>query len=907
MATSTIHAVKRLLLGLVLIGGTYTLQAQAQDSAATHAGVVSGQVKNDEGVGIPYVVVTLDKQQKRLTDYTGHYEFRGIAPGRHSLGFSMLGYEKTQQEVEVDAVKTDAAPLVLVLKRSAVEISEVIVYSSPSNYSYKYEGSNYVISQREIQLTRPSGTEEILKKVSGVNVSGDMGMSNRLNVGIRGSYPRRSANILLLEDGTPIAPAPYLAPEAYYNPPADRLDGIEVMKGSDILAFGSNTMYGAVNYITKKPPLKPTLGVNVTGGTNGYHSEFVTYGGTWNDIAAEVQVLNKAFGGFQDNSQFSIFNTTAKLYADINAKASVYFKLNYHQENAKASYSALTPFSFKTDATQNPFDADDLATRRYAIDLIYNHKVGRNIVFSTKLYGSQFQRDWWRQENTLVKASAAKSYLGEEIYNQRYTYLEGQVFGADDYVRVGKVTNGREQTRARNRLFRVGGLQQSMKFTANGGPVKVNGEVSVKAHLETFTNTEIKNDSSRFARSGSIDKDQYYELMAYSGFARTKVSYRQFSLTPILRYEWVDMYAFDKLAISKMINNNGLKYFGSQRNNYYSYIPGATISYELRKEANKLHVFAGLYKGYTAPIADVGFLNVEDGVVSAPTADKPINRQPEVSLNYEIGMRGDLVNQFLNTQLVYFNNNIKNYYSAGRNEAFQTLGAVNVNGLEASLNLNLHKLVDLKNHQFTLNCAATYMQGKVLSGVLKDADLLKAKHTDATKAELIEKINGERDGYDVYFAASNGKDSLVGRALTVADFSKIKRLDYTFGSSGIADNTVPYLPPFIINVGFSYGFKGFSLLASVNYVADQYTDYLNFTNETAEGAIGKLPAFKTIDATLSYTCEGSRNRMLSCCTFFVAARNLTNEIYMASRLHRVSSGIMPGGFRQVNAGIKFNF
>ena len=62
-----------------------------------------------------------------------------------------------------------------------------------------------------------------------------MGISNRLNVGIRGSYPRRAVNLLLLEDGTPIAPAPYLAPEAYYNPPSERVDGIEILKGADIL------------------------------------------------------------------------------------------------------------------------------------------------------------------------------------------------------------------------------------------------------------------------------------------------------------------------------------------------------------------------------------------------------------------------------------------------------------------------------------------------------------------------------------------------------------------------------------------------------------------------------------------------------------------------------------------------
>ena len=34
-----------------------------------------------------------------------------------------------------------------------------------------------------------------------------------------------------------------------------------------------------------------------------------------------------------------------------------------------------------------------------------------------------------------------------------------KVFGNDDYIRVGKVVAGKESTRARNRLFRVGGAE----------------------------------------------------------------------------------------------------------------------------------------------------------------------------------------------------------------------------------------------------------------------------------------------------------------------------------------------------------------------------------------------------------------------------------------------------------------
>ncbi|MCP4123051.1 MAG: hypothetical protein GY751_14965 [Bacteroidetes bacterium] len=38
--------------------------------------------------------------------------------------------------------------------------------------------------------------------------------------------------------------------------------------------------------------------------------------------------------------------------------------------------------------------------------------------------------------------------------------------------------------------------------------------------------------------------------------------------------------------------------------------------------------------------------------------------------------------------------------------------------------------------------------------------------------------------------------------------------------------------------------------------------------------------------------------------FFFAAKNVTGNVYKASRLHRLSSGIMPGGFRSFQGGLK---
>jgi len=867
------------------------------------AGTLTGRVISaDGGANMQSVSVSIGELINIYSDEEGNILVENIKSGVYDVSITTVGYSKIViAEVEITNGTTDIGTVEMSPLVTIMDPFE-IVYIRPG-YSHRYQGTSNVISQMELRKVQPLGSEEILKKVVGVNVAGDMGISNRLNIGIRGSYPRRSEKVLILEDGIPIAPAPYLSPSAYYNPPTDRLDGIEIIKGADVLTMGPNNMYGVVNYLTKRPSLKPELGVSILGGQRGYQSQFVTLGGTRNNVGAELQILNKAFNGFQNNTTSKIFNTTGKIYADLGSKSTLYAKFNYHQEESQATYSGQTPLTYALDPIQNPFDSDDLSTKRYALDLIYKYSLNENVMLTTTVYASQFSRDWWRQNTTLVAASDVRTYLGDDIFNSRYSYLENQTFDADDYVRVGRLSNGRESTKARNRVFKVAGVKEDFTWKYElSSDFKGELTVGLNAHAEQFYNQEITSDSSRFARSGNLIKDQKFTMNAISGYVKNQFTYKNFSISPMLRYELIEMRKFDLLSISTDPLNDGTKHYGSTLNNFSQLLPGVSIQQVLLDtNFNKLEVFGGYYQGFTPPTSSVGFVGVdEEGVVNTSPETEDINIKSETSNSFEIGTRGYAFKGKLAGQVTSFYNVIQNYYAAGRKEAFETLGSVDIKGIEVSANFDIGQLLKSNDHKIVVGLSLTMMKSTILDGKLKDSDMFKAKHTTDSENELIDKINSERAGYNVFFSG----DSLITRDLDYADFSSIESLEYEFGEGKIADNRAPYTPSQIITGSLNYEYKGFSIGASLSYVGAQYTEYLNFENETAEGAIGKLDAYAVVDANIGYRIK-SKKKFFNNMNVFVVGKNLTNQIYKASRLHRVSSGIMPGGFRQINAGIKF--
>lgn len=832
-----------------------------------------------------------------VTDINGEFTL-SLPDDAQKITLSYVGYNS----VELDIQQGNKDLGVIRLELGIELVTCYLTAYVPDNYSKKYGGSNSTISLETIQFQKPLGSEEILKALPGVVVSGDMGISNRLNVGIRGSYPRRADKILLMEDGTPIAPAPYLAPSAYYNPPTDRLDGIEVVKGADILQFGGNTMHGVINYVTRKPPSTPQLNMHLAGGSHGLNSQYLTYGGTWNDLSAEIQVLHKYFDGFQDNTASRIGNITTKILGKLDEHNSIYLKLNYHHETSQATYSGQTPLTFKLDPTQNPFDADDLITNRYAIDLAHTFEKN-GFTLSSKLFGHQFTRDWWRQNNTLIHASDLESYLGEDIAAERYGYLEGVAFTDNDFIRVGKISNGREGVKARNRVFGVTGFQE--RFNWNNGSdnnFEVGVDVGLDYRMEFFGNQEITNDSSRFARSGNIVKDERYILNTTGSFVKLQLEYKGFSLEPILRYDWVKMSRQNLLGLADDVDQTGDKDYGKLFNTFHAFIPGVNVGYNLSTR-HQYSFFAGVYKGFTPPTSGFGFLSVEDGEVSSPADNEEINMKPETSINFDIGFRTAI--KGFSGQISYFNNHIDNFYAAGRKEAFQSLGSVNIQGIEVNIDLNLLSFSNTQDHDLVIGGSYTLLRSRITGGVLSDSDLLSAKHNDASKQELIDKINAERDGFVVY----SGDEVLTG-AIDVDDFGSITELELIFGEEGIANNRAPYNPSAVVAASVKYSFKDkLHVGLQLNHVGEQYTEYLNFESETNEGAIGKLESYTTLDLNASYALklgksEGKRQIRPSL-EFYFAAKNVTGQIYRSSRLHRLSSGIMPGGFRHFQGGVKF--
>ena len=205
------------------------------------------------------------------TDKDGNFQITQDVQGEIVIQVSSTGYHTYTEMLTPDATHT----LEISLSSQTFQLAPIEIIGESSRQHRKLTGTMSMLEPEIVDLIKPVGTQELLELIPGINGYADDGFGNsRLSIGIRGLNPRRSARVLILEDGVPIQPALYIYPNAYYNPPADRIDAVEVIKGSAALRYGPQTMGGVVNYTTRKPGRVKGLANQLTVGNNGYYSAF---------------------------------------------------------------------------------------------------------------------------------------------------------------------------------------------------------------------------------------------------------------------------------------------------------------------------------------------------------------------------------------------------------------------------------------------------------------------------------------------------------------------------------------------------------------------------------------------------------------------------------------------------------
>lgn len=476
-------------------------------------------------------------------------------------------------------------------------------------------GSAHVIDSEELETSHPFTVNEALRRVPGVNVRDEEGFGIRPNIAIRGLNPTRSTKITLLEDGIPLAYAPYGDNSSYYHPPIDRYDRIEVLKGSGSLLFGPQTLSGVINYITPTPPQEFGGYVQAIAGNREFFNGKLNVGGK----GLLLDYSRKEGEGARDNLDHVLDDLNLKYVTALGSNQALTLRANHYTEDSTVTYSGLTEAEFRNLGPRyNPFENDMFNIERNALSATHEYFFG-DATLATNVYYARFTRDWWRQSSNSTDSQCEASAPG---------------FVADRLAGIAVDPNLCNSAQGRLRDYVTWGIEPRLTVVHGLGEF----QAGVRFHSEEQDRQQI-NATSPTGRIGTLVEDNLRDTEATSFFLANRFDIGDFSVTPIVRYESIDFERTNELT--NVTGSDSLS----------ETIPGIGITWN---PVSNLTVFSSVHEGFAPP-------RVEDLIGGTGTVTEV---DPEKSTNFELGVRAQPLS-WAALQAAYFRSDFDNLVAVG--------------------------------------------------------------------------------------------------------------------------------------------------------------------------------------------------------------------------------------------------
>ncbi len=538
-------------------------------------------------------------------------------------------------------------------------LSEILVLGSRTRLEAT-AGAGALLDSQTLERSRVLTVNEALRKIPGVVARDEEGLGLRPNIGVRGLNPTRSTKVLLLEDGLPLAFAPYGDNASYFHPPIERFERVELLKGASQIAFGPQTIGGVINYLTRRTPEAFEGALNLRGGNRGLRDLQLRIGDRIDATGTgwQFNATHKSSEGARDNIDLRFEDIALRLEQPLGESRTLAVRASLFREDSQVPYSGLTLAEWQADPRGNVFVNDNFELERWAVSATLGQRFDSEAELRTSVYYTYFNRDWWRQSSN-----------------------SGQRPNDASDPRCGGMANllstcGNE---GRLRQYYTAGAEarwlQPLQFAALDGEVNA----GVRYHLEKQIRHQVNGDTpaARVAGTGinaGIREANRRDVAAASAFIEASFGQGRWRLKPGLRYESIE---FER--------RNFLAGGGAGRSTLAEWIPGLGMTYEL---GSRTTLFAGLHRGFAPP-------RVEDIITPAGGS---VDLDAERSWNSEIGLRSTLRRGF-NVELTAFNLDFSNQIvpasvAGGAGAALTSAGRTAHRGIEVSSQFESREALD---------------------------------------------------------------------------------------------------------------------------------------------------------------------------------------------------------------------
>lgn len=278
------------------------------------------------------------------------------------------------------------------------EIEEVTITSTGVKTSKKnFAGTVNTISSVQIKELALPTVGDVMRMVPGANYTDEDGRGLRPGIGLRGLEPNRNSSTLVVIDGKIPIGQSYADMGGYYMMPIGAVERVEVIKGASPALYGSGSIGGVVNIITKKGDIKPYTQLSFQyGNHNNMNIGAETAGRSASGKFNYYIGLHRRQGdGFRSSrSKFSTNDLTINLSGKLSEKNELKFFFNAFTEYSETP-GGLTQEQWEANKTQSVNPYDFLESKRFSGSVSYQRIFNEKNSLTTALYGGYFNRDWW--------------------------------------------------------------------------------------------------------------------------------------------------------------------------------------------------------------------------------------------------------------------------------------------------------------------------------------------------------------------------------------------------------------------------------------------------------------------------------------------------------------------------------